>query len=118
MSGISVAKRCDLVDDILNASDGRFSRVDEYIVSTRSNLNFEVFTEICRICGVSIEPFSGDASFIDLVMLRRRNAIAHGEDTLAGLDDLDKRPDRTIGLMRMFGNALENRIYLRSFMAA
>lgn len=117
-SRASISARCDLVDEILNASDRRFARVNEDIVNTRSNLNSDVFADICLVCGVPAELFTDQATFIDVVLLKRRNAIAHGEETLVGIDDLDMLPSQTISLMRGFGDALENRIYLRSYMAA
>ena len=84
-----VAERCALVDDILNASDQRFSKLNEDIVSTRSNLNFDVFADICLVCGVPIESFMDEATFIDVLLLKRRNAIAHGEETIVNVEDLD-----------------------------
>jgi RiboL-PSP-HEPN len=107
-----------MVDEILSASDRRFSRVNPDIVSTRSNLNFEVFSDICLVCAIPIELFRGQERFINLTLLKRRNEIAHGEDTLVGLEDLDDLTTETVGLMRGFGDALENQIYLRTYMAA
>lgn len=117
-SRASVSDRCDLVDEILNASDRRFSRVNEDIVNTRSNLNYMVFSDICLVCGVPMEAFANQEIFIDRLLLKRRNAIAHGEDTLVGIEDLETLTTQTIALMRGFGDALENRISLRGYMAA
>ena len=114
----NVAERCALVDEILNSSDRRFSKMNEDLVSTRSNLNFDVFADICLICGVPIEPFSDQKTFIDVVLLKRRNAIAHGEDTFVGVEDLDTLTNQTVGLMRGFADALENCIYLGGYKAA
>lgn len=117
-SGASISERCALIDDVLNAFERRFSKVNGDLVNTRSNLSFDVFTDICLVCGVPIESFADQATFIDVVLLKRRNAIAHGEDTLVAVEDLDTLASQTIGLMRGFGDALENRIYLRGYMAA
>ena len=117
-SKASVSERCDLVDDILNASGRRFSRVNEDLVNTRSNLNFDVFADICLVCGIPVEPFADQETFINVVLLRRRNAIAHGEETLVSVEDLNIRSSQTVDLMRGFADALENRIYLRGYMAA
>jgi hypothetical protein len=114
----SVSQRCKFVDEILNASDRRFSRVNPDLVSTRSNLNFEVFSDICVVCGVSVGPFSNEEIFINMTLLKRRNEIAHGEETLVEVDDLDDLTTRTVGLMRGFGDALENRVFQRTYLAA
>ncbi len=44
---MSLAERCVLVDDILNSLDHRFSRVNDDLVNTQSNLSFAVFADIC-----------------------------------------------------------------------
>jgi hypothetical protein len=114
----SIAERCALVDEILNSSDRRFSRVNEDLINTKANLNFDVFTDICLICSVPIAAFADKASFIDVFLLKRRNAIAHGEDAFVGIDDLDDLTNETIALMRAFGDSLENHIYLKEYRPA
>lgn len=117
-SRAGVAERCDLVDEILDASNQRFSRVNEDLISTRSNLNFDVFRDICLVCGVPIEQFSDKATFVDIVLLKRRNEIAHDEETFIDVTDLDEVANDTVALMRAFGDALENRVYMRDYRAA
>ena len=58
-----------------------------------------------------------ESTFIDVVLLKRRNAIAHGENTLIGLDVLDAICEETISLMRAFGDALENHVVLQTYKA-
>jgi hypothetical protein len=116
-SKASLAERCALLDEILNSTDRRFSRVNQELINTRANLNFEVFTDICLVCGVPPTSFAVKSTFIDIVLLKRRNAIAHGEDTLVGVDDLDEITNETIGLMRAFGDELENRVVLQTYKA-
>jgi hypothetical protein len=113
-----VSKRCDLVDAILNSLDHRFSRVNEELVNTRANLSFDVFSDICLVCGVPSEPYASRSTFIDIILLKRRNAIAHGEETFVALSDLDEIANGTIELMRAFGDALENHVVLKSYKAA
>lgn len=114
---INVAERVLLIDEILNSADQCFSQVDEDLVNTKANLNFEVFSEICIICDVPLQFFAEKSTFIDVVLLKRRNAIAHGENTLIGLDDLDAICEETISLMRAFGDALENHVVLQTYKA-
>jgi len=115
VSGKSVSERCLLIDDILSASTRRYSRVNEDLVSTHANLSYAVFADICLICGVPNDQYQGDQAFIDLMLLKRRNAIAHGEDTFIAVDDLEELSNRTIALIRSFGDALENRIVLKEY---
>lgn len=113
----NVSDRCALVDAILDSSESRFSYVNDDLINTRANLNFEVFSDICLVCGVDAKDFKQAESFIDVFLLKRRNSIAHGEDTFVAVADLDKLADETIALMRQFGDSLDNRAVLKSYRA-
>ncbi len=117
-SKISVAERCTLLDEVLDCSGRRFSHVNDDLVNTKANLNFDVLTDICRVCGVSIAVFEDRSIFIDMILLKRRNSIAHGEDTMIAFDDLDEIAENTVGIMRSFGNELENRVVLQTYKVA
>lgn len=114
-SRASITDRCALVDEILNSETARFSRVNEDLVNTKSNLSFDVFADICIVCGVPPEALADKATFIDVVLLKRRNAIAHGEDTFVAVQDLDEVCNDTIALMRAFGDTLENHVVLQTY---
>lgn len=114
----SIKQRCDLVDDILGCSTKRFANVNDDLVRTGGNLNFDVFTDICLVCGVAIEPFADRSKFLDVLLLKRRNEIAHGEETFVEVGGLDEIADTTISLLRQFGDALENHVYSGTYKAA
>lgn len=111
-----VQVRTNLIRDILESRSGRFSYVHPTLVNTGSNLKFEVFKDICLICGVDIEKFSDKENFIDVILLKRRNSIAHGDSATVAVDEIDHLADETISLMRSFKNELENRVYMKSYM--
>lgn len=117
VSGKSVAERCLLVDEILNASDRRFTRANDDLVSTKSNLSYAVFSDICLICGISLAKFAPDELFIDILLLKRRNAIAHGEETFIDTSDLEDLSNKTVSLIRGFGDELDNHVVLRKYRA-
>lgn len=117
-SRTSISERCALLDEILDSSERRFSRVNEDLVNTKANLNFDVFTDICLVCSVPTTAFADKKEFVDLFLLKRRNAIAHGEDTFVGLGDLDNLTSETVAIMRAFGDAVENHVYLGSYKSA
>ncbi|MGA7381806.1 MAG: MAE_28990/MAE_18760 family HEPN-like nuclease [Terriglobales bacterium] len=114
----SIAERCSLIDEVLNASDRRFSRVNEDLVHTKANLNFGIFADICMVCGIPAVALAGKATFIDVFLLKRRNEIAHGEETFVEIGDLDELTGETVTLMRAFGDALENHVCLKAYKAA
>jgi hypothetical protein len=114
-SNKSLAERCALVDEILDASEERFSKVNEKLVETKANLNFDVFTDVCLVCSVQASMFADKEDFINLFLLKRRNEIAHGEDTFIAIEDLDELTNGTITIMRTFGDALENHVHLKDY---
>lgn len=117
-SKTSIAERCALVDEVLKSADQQFKRVNDDLINTKANLNFDVFTDICIVCGVRSDTFEDKATFIDVVLLKRRNSIAHGEDTLIALTEQDKIANDTIELMRAFGDSLENHVYRKTYKAS
>lgn len=117
-SKTSLEERCNLVDQILDSSANRFSRVNEELVNTQSNLNYSVFCDICLICGVPYDSYHEKKLFIDVILLKRRNAIAHGEETFVDVKDLETITQTTIELIREFGDSLENQAALKAYKAA
>jgi hypothetical protein len=114
----SIQERANLVSAILDSKTQRFSRANDELVDTKSNLNAKILSEICLVCSLPEEPFTEKSTFIDVVLLKRRNSIAHGEETFIEIGDLEELTAGTIELMRMFGDALENRVVLRGYRAA
>lgn len=117
-AGMNLKERCALLDDILDFGEKRFTRSNDDLINTKANLSFEVFSDICLVCGLDPGSFQKHATFIDVVLLKRRNSIAHGEETLIEAEDLNVVADTTMELIRSFSDALENRIYLRAYKQA
>jgi hypothetical protein len=113
----SVADRCKLVNEILDGRDGRFSYVNPDLVDTRSNLNTDVIKDICMICNVDSKHFEDTRAFLDILLLKRRNAIAHGQQEFIQADEVDDLVASTLGLMGFFRNLLENKIYTKAYAA-
>ncbi len=109
---------CKVVEEILSGSSLHFTKVDETIVSTRSNLNCAVMSDICLVCGVDATPYESRETFIDKLLLERRNAIAHGENAFIDEGQIDAIVDTTVTLMRTFGDQLENAAVTESYRRA
>ncbi len=107
-----------LVDEILDGLSRRFSNFDDGLINTKANLNFDVLCEICTVCGVEKDVFEKHQNFIDVILLKRRNSIAHGEDTFVDVADLDPLTEQTIALMRMFSNDLQTKAHLGQYRIA
>jgi hypothetical protein len=114
-SKVKLRGKCELIDEILELSSKKFSRINPDLINTRSNLSFEVFSDICIICDLPPDLLSDKQAFIDIILLKRRNAIAHGEDAFIDAKDRDDIANGSIELMRRFGDAIENHVCNNSF---
>ncbi len=112
---LSIEQRCSLIRDIISDQNKRFAYVNKDLVDTRSNLNSDVVKDICFICGVDPSFFEGKRIFIDTILLKRRNAIAHGQREALALEEMDSVVAEVMSLMDHFRTLLENKIYTNEF---
>lgn len=113
----SIKEKCQIIDEILNNESLRFSYVHESLIDTRSNLNSHVIEDICKICSVDPSHFKDQKDFIDVILLKRRNAIAHGQQENIQEEDMDDFVNKVISLMEHFRDLLENKVYTKSYLA-
>jgi hypothetical protein len=113
----SLEDRCRIISDILNSRNRRFAWINQKLLDTHSNLNTDKIKEFCLICGVDSKVFENYRIFIDILLLKRRNAIAHGQQEYIELDEIDEIIEKVLSLMGIFRNLLENKIYTKSFAA-
>ncbi len=116
-SRLNIKDRCQLVIDILDNKNSRFAYINPDLVDTKSNLNSEVMSEICLICGISPEHFINNKTFIDVMLLKRRNAIAHGQQESIDARDVDDLIAECLALMEVFKGLLENKVYTKAYSA-
>lgn len=114
---VSLEARCKLINDILDGANARFSYLNPDLVDTRSNLNTDVVKDICMICGVESSYFEQNRTFIDVLLLKRRNAIAHGQQEFIRTDEIEGLIANTLALMGYFRNLLENKVYTKAYAA-
>lgn len=114
---VSLRERCKLINDILDGGSGRFSYLNPALVDTRSNLNTDVIKDICMICGVDSNHFEQNRTFLDVLMLKRRNSIAHGQQEYIQIDEINDFVANTLALMASFRNLLENKVYTKTYAA-
>jgi hypothetical protein len=114
---VNLEARCRLINDILDGVGGRFSYVNPDLIDTRSNLNTDIIKEICVICGIDSTHFEQNRTFLDVLVLKRRNAIAHGQQEYIQTDEIDDLVGNILGLMSFFRNQLENKVYTKAYAA-
>jgi hypothetical protein len=116
-SRVTLEERCKLINDILDGQSGRFSYLNPDLVDTRSNLSTDVIKDICTICGVNSSHFEQNRIFLDVLLLKRRNAIAHGQQEFIQIDEIDDFVANVLALMGSFRNLLENKAYAKGYAA-
>ena len=116
-SRASLETRCKIVNDILDGTTGTFRYVNPSLIDTKSNLSTDVIKEICRICSVDPSHFETKRIFLDQIILKRRNAIAHGQPEFIQESEIDGLVAEILGLMQHFRTLLENKVYLKDYAA-
>lgn len=114
---VSLAERCSLINDILDSGNGRFAYVNPDLIDTQSNLKTDVIKDICAVCGVDANHFEENRTFIDVILLKRRNAIAHGQPESIDISEIDDLIAGILALMGFFRTLLENKIYTKAYAA-
>jgi RiboL-PSP-HEPN len=115
---LGIEARCQLVNDILDGMGSRFGYINPDLIDTRSNLSADVIRDVCAICGVDGTHFEDKRPFIDVIVLKRRNAIAHGQQEFINETDIDDLVADALALMQHFRSLLENKVYMKAYMAA
>jgi hypothetical protein len=114
----SLESRCQLVNDILDRTGKTFREVNPKLIDTKSNLSADVIKEICMICSIDASYFDSKRIFIDQLVLKRRNAIAHGQQEFIQESEIDGLITDILALMHHFRTLLENKVYLKEYVAA
>jgi hypothetical protein len=116
-SKASIEDKCQLVEDILQSRNKRFSQVNISLIDAKANLSSHVLRDLCRVCGVPFATFEDKTTFIDIIMLKRRNEVAHGEAVFLNDSEVNGIADQVIDIMRLFRNLLENKVYTGSYLS-
>jgi hypothetical protein len=115
---LGIEERCKLVNDILDGAGNIFGYIDPILIDTKSNLSADTIKEICLICGVDSAYFEDMRIFIDIIVLKRRNAIAHGRQEYITEGEIDSFVAKALALMEHFRTLLENKVYMKMYLAS
>ena len=104
---------------MLTQSNSRSSIPYEDAITTASNLSLSVLCEICCVLGIDYSCY-GKKEFviIDEQLLKRRNAIAHGEYLSLSRDEYRSLHREIVAMIEHFRDRVENsaaqKLYLRN----
>lgn len=85
-------------------------------VSTQSNLNSDVFVSILGWIGFDPAQYSTRFNLIDETLLKTRNSIAHGENSVIDAVRFESLVAEVIELLRWFKTDIENAVVQRSYL--
>ena len=97
-----------MIKNLLDNLENRASIPYENIINTKSNLNFEVFTDICTILGIDDSKYQLRQKAIDEQLLTQRNKIAHGKYLTIDYEEYISIYNLVIELIRNFKDDLLN----------
>lgn len=100
--------RMSAVEFVLSEIEKRAELPVRSAIQTRSNLNSEVFENIGTICGITLARYEPYYNLVDESLLKRRNAIAHGEYLDLGADEYLALSDEVRKLMRWYKDDIDN----------
>lgn len=78
------------------------------VISTQDNLNSDALKDVCMNLGLEFNKFKSHVSFIDRILLARRNSIAHGEHIYISEDNIDDVSSNVIACIDVFRTEIEN----------
>lgn len=105
---LNFANYLNIVNFFRNNSEGKSRVFHSGMISTKSNLSYEIFEEITTLLGVDISFFESKKQLINNKLLGKRNVIAHGEYSVIESNDYLELHDNVIEMMNSFKAQLEN----------
>lgn len=111
-----------MLHDFFNQNETLFKVDSEKTISTKSNLNSDVTTEILMQLGFDATLFDAHKTFIDEQLLASRNAISHGDKTSISRHNLNNIYEQIkkhlLNMIETFDNHIldsaSNKLYLKA----
>ncbi len=85
------------------------------VISTASNLSSEILKEITYILGIDFSIYSTKSRVIDTQLLKTRNEIAHGEDSVFDRGEYLEVHREILEMLDIFCTQIENAASQKSF---
>lgn len=98
----------EVTEFILSGLDKRCSINYKRSINTESNLSSQVFKQILSVLNLDYSPYELKEKFIDMKILRRRNAIAHGERLDIDKEEYISVHKELIEIINSFKNQIDN----------
>ena len=107
--------RARLTESLSYQLSERFSLDCEAVINTRSNLNSEVFKEICQIVGIESVDYDSKNNILDERLLGNRNRVSHGIYLEIESNDYASLHEAVVELIDRFRTDVENAAILSKY---
>jgi hypothetical protein len=114
----TIGLRLNIIETIKAIEQDQFKKVPVGAVDTGGNLNFERFSDICKVLMIDPNKIVSDQEFLDSEIVGTRNKIAHGDYIVVTDERLLKASDFVLELMRIFRTDVENCVLGKRFSSA
>lgn len=113
------AQLCRVAQFFVGPDMGQKAKLfSEKAVSTKSNLNIDVFKDIVAILGLDYSAFEVHEKTVIGLLVEQRNRIAHGEYLLVDHGEYERLHKRVLEMMDEFGTQIVDGAFNQSFRIA
>ncbi|WP_300668110.1 MAE_28990/MAE_18760 family HEPN-like nuclease [Desulfoluna sp.] len=106
----------EIINFFLNEVESRAILPHKTGISTESNLTSTVLKEILWCIDIDYSLFEAKEKFIDMVLVNKRNTIAHGEDLIIDVAEYIEMRTVVVGMMSLLKTEIENNAVLESYL--
>ena len=108
VSADNISSLIELIEFFDKGMDNRMVGLSKEEVNTRSNLNSTVLKNIVYSLGLDYSAFASKSTLIDVKLVEKRNAIAHGQEVQIDENDFTELLDNVLIMMNEFRNQVDN----------
>jgi hypothetical protein len=112
----TIGLRLKMIETFRSMQEQQFKKVPSGSINAGGNLNFERFSDICRVMMIDAATIIADQEYLDSEIVGVRNRIAHGGSIVVSDERLTKASDFVLSSMRSFRTDIEKCVVDKSFM--
>lgn len=101
-----IREKVDILDRLHRLDYETASTLKKYQPSTKSNLRYEVFSELCDMICVDADQFETDKNFINKIICDRKNYVAHGNELSVDHEEFEEVSEHLLDIMRRFKDSV------------
>jgi|ERR1700733_6266324 MAE_28990/MAE_18760-like HEPN len=112
----TIGLRLKIIETFRSMQDQQFRKVPNNSINAGGNLNFERFSDICKVMMIDATAIVTDQEYLDNEIVGIRNRIAHGGSIVISDERLTRASEFILSSMRSFRTDIENCVLHRAFM--